>query len=65
MRDDPLLRRIPIVIMTGDDKEQSFIDAYDLHANCCVSKPADQEQYARAVAKIESFWLRVARISSR
>jgi len=56
-----LLRRIPIVILTSADSEEAIRAAYDLHANCCVTKPADQEQYQHAVRKIEKFWLRVAR----
>jgi hypothetical protein len=34
---------------------------YDLHANCCVTKPANQEQFALVVRKIEQFWLHLAR----
>jgi len=63
IKQDPILRRIPIVIMTGTDNEEAFRMAYDLHANCCVSKPADQEEFVLAVKKIETFWLRVARRS--
>jgi len=55
---DAELRRIPIVIMTSSDNEDDFLNAYHLHANCCVAKPADQEQFAVAVRKIEQFWLR-------
>jgi len=58
---DALLRRIPIVILTSTDNEEAIRAAYDLHANCCVTKPADQEQFTLAVKKIESFWLRVTR----
>lgn len=58
---DPILRRIPVVIMTSADSEDALLRAYDLHANCCVTKPLDQEQFAAAVKKIEYFWLRVAR----
>lgn len=63
IKQDPVLHRIPIVIMTGTDSEEAFRTAYELHANCCVSKPADQEEFVLAVKKIESFWLRVARRS--
>jgi CheY-like chemotaxis protein len=61
IKQDALLRRIPIVIMTSTDSEDAIRTAYDLHANCCVTKPADQEQYVQAVQKIEKFWLRVSR----
>ena len=46
--------------LTASENEQAFIDAYNLHANCCVSKPSDQDEYARVVQKIERFWLTVA-----
>jgi len=58
IKQDASMRCIPIVIMTSSDNEEDFLTAYDLHANCCVSKPADQEQFALAVRKIEQFWLR-------
>jgi CheY-like chemotaxis protein len=57
VKQDDALRRIPIVIMTSSDNEDAIVKAYDLFANCCVSKPADQEQFALAVKKIERFWL--------
>jgi CheY-like chemotaxis protein len=58
---DAELRRIPVVIMTSSDNDHGILRAYDLHANCCVCKPADQEQFALAVKKIELFWLHIAR----
>jgi CheY-like chemotaxis protein len=57
---DPQLRHIPVVILTASDDEREFVRLYDLHANCCVSKPVDQEEYALVVKKIEHFWLHVA-----
>jgi two-component system response regulator len=61
IKTDARLRRIPIVIMTSNGDEEAIRRAYDLYANCCVTKPADQEQFALAVKKIEHFWLRVSR----
>jgi len=61
VKKDPLLLRIPIIVLTSADNEQAFLEAYDLHANCCVSKPVDQEEFSRTVMKIEHFWLHVAR----
>jgi CheY-like chemotaxis protein len=61
IKEDPDLRRIPVVLLTSADNEKAFLIAYDLHVNCCVSKPVDQDEYARAVKKIEHFWLAVAR----
>src|SRR5262249_17929212 len=55
IKQDPELRRIPVVIMPSADSEIAFVEAYNLHANCCVSKPLDQEEYSRAVRQIERF----------
>jgi len=61
IKEDAVLRRIPLVILTASENEQDFLEAYDRHANCCVRKPADQEQFALVVRKIEQFWLRFVR----
>jgi len=65
VKQDARLRRIPIVILTSSINEKDFVSAYELHANCCVSKPSDQEQFAQAVKRIETFWLQVARRARR
>jgi CheY-like chemotaxis protein len=61
IKQDAALRRIPVVILTAADNETVFNGLYDLHANCCVTKPANQEQFALVVRKIEQFWLHLAR----
>jgi CheY-like chemotaxis protein len=61
VKQDPLLRRIPVVILTASDNENDIRKLYEAHANCCVTKPADQDQFALAVKRIETFWLHVAR----
>jgi CheY-like chemotaxis protein len=60
IKSDEGLRRIPVVVMTSLADERAFENAYELHANCCVRKPSDLEQFRQAVKKIEHFWLRVA-----
>jgi len=61
VKEDSLLRRIPVVVLTSSDSEEAVLRAYDLQANCYVTKPANQEQFALVVQKIEQFWLRFVR----
>jgi CheY-like chemotaxis protein len=61
MKQNPILRLIPIVIMTSSQCDQEIIEAYELHANCCVRKPLDLEAFVQTVATIERFWLNIAR----
>jgi len=65
IKQDLLLRFIPVVILTSSDNEKAILTAYDLHANCCVAKPVDQEQFALTVKRIETFWLQIARRARR
>ena len=56
---DPLLKRIPVVVLTTSQDEQDIFRAYGLHANCYVSKPVDFERFTEVVRAIESFWFTV------
>jgi len=57
---DPELKRIPVVVVTGSSAEEDVLRAYDLHANCYVTKPISSEQFAVVVKAIESFWTGIA-----
>jgi len=62
---DEAMRTIPVVVMTSCDGESAIRGAYDLHANCCVRKPSDLDQFTLTVRKIESFWLQQVRLEHR
>lgn len=60
IKQNPDLRRIPVVILTTSKAEQDIIKSYDLHANCYITKPVDLNQFIKVVQSIEDFWLTVA-----
>jgi len=62
IKQDPELRRIPVVIMTSSTREQDVLRAYNHYANCYVTKPVDLDQFLGAVRKIEDFWLTIVRL---
>jgi len=61
IKQDESLRLIPVVVLTAFDSDEAIKEAYDRHVNCCVRKPSDLDQFARAVKTIENFWLRQVR----
>jgi CheY-like chemotaxis protein len=61
VKQDDALRLIPVVLMTAFDTDEAIGEAYEQHANCCVRKPSDLDEFAEAVKKIETFWLRLSR----
>ena len=62
IKNDPELRRIPVVILTTSKSEEDILRSYDLHANCYVTKPVDLEQFIHVVRSIEDFWLTIVRL---
>jgi len=59
MKNDDALKAIPVVILTTSQAEEDVIRAYNLNANCYVTKPVDFEQFTRIVQAIEQFWLTI------
>jgi two-component system, chemotaxis family, response regulator Rcp1 len=59
---DQQLRRIPVVVLTTSQAEQDIVQAYNLHANCYISKPIDLDQFIRVVKSIEEFWLTIVKL---
>jgi len=62
IKQHPQWKRIPVVIMTSSDDEKDILGAYDLHANCYVTKPVDIDKFMEAVRSIEEFWLTIVHL---
>ena len=65
IKDDPGLKRIPVVILTSSNSEEDIIKTYDLHANCYITKPINLEQFAKVVKSIKEFWLSMVKLPPR
>jgi two-component system, chemotaxis family, response regulator Rcp1 len=59
---DPRLKSIPVVILSSSQAEQDILGAYDLHANCYVTKPMDLDQFVAVVKSIEDFWFTIVKL---
>jgi two-component system, chemotaxis family, response regulator Rcp1 len=62
IKKDPSLRHIPVVVLTSSEAEQDIVRAYDLHANCYISKPVDLDQFITVVKSIEDFWFSIVKL---
>ena len=65
LKEDPDLRMIPVVVLTSSRAEQDVLKAYELYANCYITKPVDFAQFINIVKSIESFWLTVVALPSK
>lgn len=62
IKTDTQLRRIPVVVLTTSQDEEDISGAYDLHANCYVTKPVDLEKFIEVVRSIEDFWVTIVKL---
>ena len=59
IKSDPDLRRIPVMILSTSTADKDLERAYDLHANCYITKPGDLDEYLNVMRSIEQFWFNV------
>jgi len=62
IKQDPDLKRIPVVILTTSEAERDILQTYYMHANCYITKPVDLDQFITVVKSIETFWLNVVKL---
>lgn len=65
IKNDANLKSIPVVVLTSSRTEQDLLRAYDLHANCFITKPVEFEQFIDVVRSIEDFWLTIVVLPPR
>jgi two-component system, chemotaxis family, response regulator Rcp1 len=63
-RTDSELRGIPVIILSTSRDCEDVRTAYELFANCYVSKPHDLDDYFDVVRRIEEFWHQRAELPS-
>lgn len=62
IKDDPELKRIPVVVLTTSQAEQDIVHSYNLHANAYITKPVDLAQFVKVIKSIEDFWLEIVKL---
>ena len=64
IKKDPLLLRIPVIVLTTSNAEQDVLSTYSLHANCYITKPVDFNQFIAVIKTFEDFWLHIVKLPS-
>ncbi|MEH2069760.1 MAG: response regulator [Nostoc sp.] len=59
---DEKLKRIPVVVLTTSQAEEDIIKAYNLSANCYITKPVDFDQFVKIIKSIENFWFTIVKL---
>lgn len=56
MRADPIMRTVPVVMVTSSREEQDLVQSYQLGVNAYVVKPVDFQKFVESIKQIGFFW---------
>jgi CheY-like chemotaxis protein len=56
MKSDPVLKLIPVVVMTSSREDQDLLNSYNLGVNAYVVKPVNFHAFVEAVKQVGGFW---------
>ena len=62
IKKDPVLGRIPVIVLTTSNSATDVASVYDLRGNCYVQKPDDFEELVQIIKSIEHFWQSIAKL---
>ena len=57
IKQDPALRSIPVVVLSGSSKPEDIRESYAAQANCFLQKPMDLNDLVKLLDHITEFWL--------
>ncbi len=64
IKSDPILKKIPVIMLTTSSNQKDLDTAYENHCNSYVKKPLEMSEFLSAIIKIEQFWLQLTTLSS-
>lgn len=65
IKEDALLKLIPVIVLTTSSAEQDVLNMYAHHANCYITKPVDFSQFITVIRSIENFWLTIVKLPQK
>jgi two-component system response regulator len=57
IKDDPITKLIPVVVLTSSIEESDMIESYRLGVNSYIVKPVDFDKFIESVRNIGFYWL--------
>lgn len=62
IKNDTVLKKIPVIMLTTSSNPKDINLAYDNHTNSFVTKPIEMKEFLEAILKIEEFWLQICKL---
>ena len=65
MKNDPVLKSIPVIMLTTSSADSDIEESYSNHANCYVIKPVDLNKFMDVVRSIEDYWVSIVKLPNK
>lgn len=62
IKTDARYRRLPVLAFADPESRSDLETAYDKHANACLHRPSDADEYAEVVRSVTAFWALTAEL---
>jgi CheY-like chemotaxis protein len=62
IREDPDLRRIPVVVLTTSKAEEDILRSYDLGVNSFITKPVTFDSMVETLQTVGRYWFEIVEI---
>lgn len=62
IKSDPVLKSIPVAILTMSSAEEDILQSYRLQANCYITKPMDLNKFMQVIKEIGTFWFAIVKL---
>lgn len=59
IRKDPVLRKIPVVVLTTSQSEEDILRTYDLGVNSFITKPVTFDGLVNVVQVLNKYWIEI------
>ena len=62
IKGDPMLRRIPVVVLTTSKAEEDIYRTYDIGVNSFITKPVKFEGLVAAMQMLSRYWIEIVEL---
>lgn len=62
IKQDPELRRIPVIILTTSKEQEDIVRSYDLGVNSYITKPVTFEGLVRVLQEMSNYWFEIVQL---
>lgn len=57
IKEDPRLKRIPVIMLTTSEREADIARSYEHYANSYLTKPVGVKAFEEKIRQIDSYWM--------